>query len=662
MLICIAPSWGLTFDTNQPKTIIADKLEYDVKSETIKTTGRAEIVNQSGQRMTITDSYISQKKGELSGDDIKLWLGHNVYIDAETITRDGVVTRGTNAHFTACDGCDEMGNAWTIYATRFTHDMDSRMMSFHNPILRTYYDIPLFWFPYITMPDPAVKHKTGFLYPDFESTNNMGTQINIPFYIYLSPQHDMTVKLSYLTRENPLFQAEHRLNATHSEFRTRGSFTHNRDGENRWHISNRDVIELGEHARATVFLERASDKTYLQKYGFYEDQPYLDSGAKLEIFGMSGYVVSDAHIFQELRESTGVFSAPNGNILPNIRGLYQTAPLFDETFAVFNTDILGISGSDAATQRVIGDARIISPWTLWGGNRVTASLSARYDVYNFSDTQMIDGDTYSGLKNRFLPSGYVEWSLPLTRPSDTWGQIIEPRARLTVMRHIDNEQFATSNDSAGALLSDATLFSMNRFSGFDLWENGTFADYGIRWATFNPDGHMVELFAGQTYDFTERADTDPNSGFHNGASDYVGRISYNNMQWLELANRFRLARDNAALRHMETSAVIGGGRNFLSVGHIWSRQFIDAATAYDTINEFSGGLGIGITKRWSIQFDAIYNATYGEFHRHSGNLFYNHPCYFMAIGYRRDNAVKRDYVGTTTYQFRFGINIDGKKY
>ena len=377
---------------------------------------------------------------------------------------------------------------------------------------------------------------------------------------------------------------------------------------------------------------------------------------------MSGYVVSDAHIFQELRESTGVFSAPNGNILPNIRGLYQTAPLFDETFAVFNTDILGISGSDAATQRVIGDARIISPWTLWGGNRVTASLSARYDVYNFSDTQMIDGDTYSGLKNRFLPSGYVEWSLPLTRPSDTWGQIIEPRARLTVMRHIDNEQFATSNDSAGALLSDATLFSMNRFSGFDLWENGTFADYGIRWATFNPDGHMVELFAGQTYDFTERADTDPNSGFHNGASDYVGRISYNNMQWLELANRFRLARDNAALRHMETSAVIGGGRNFLSVGHIWSRQFIDAATAYDTINEFCGGLGIGITKRWSIQFDAIYNATYGEFHRHSGNLFYNHPCYFMAIGYRRDNAVKRDYVGTTTYQFRFGINIDGKKY
>ena len=240
--------------------------------------------------------------------------------------------------------------------------------------------------------------------PDLKSTNQMGTQINIPLYIYLSDTHDMTVTFSYLTQENPLFQIEHRLNADHSEYRTKGSFTHNREGENRWHIFNDDVIELGEYARATIFLERASDKTYLQKYGFYDDQPYLDSGAKLELFGQSSYVVADAHIFQELRDSTGRWSAPDGNILPNIRAVHQTTPLFGETYATFGADILGISGDGTSAQRMIGDARITSPWTLWGGNRLTLSMEARYDVYHFNNIDLIDGQKFSVLKNRFLPS------------------------------------------------------------------------------------------------------------------------------------------------------------------------------------------------------------------------------------------------------------------
>ena len=302
-------------DIETPKTITADKIEYDVQSETIKTSGNTEIVNESGQRMTLTDSYLSKNGDSLSGDDIKLWLGDHVYVESDNITRRGVETVAYNATFTACDNCDAFGDAWKITTQKIVHDMDSRMLRFYNPVLRTY-DIPVFWLPFFEMPDPGVKHKTGFLMPDFGSTNNMGTQINLPLYIAFSDTHDMTFTTSYLTQENPLFQIEHRLNLDHSQYRTHGAYTHNRDGEDRWYIFNNDVIELGEYARATVFLERASDKTFLQKYGFYGDQPYLDSGATLELFGQSGYVVADAHIFQELRSTAGHYSSPSGNILP----------------------------------------------------------------------------------------------------------------------------------------------------------------------------------------------------------------------------------------------------------------------------------------------------------------------------------------------------------
>lgn len=643
-------------DLDGPKTITADKIEYNVKDSKITTQGNTTITNQSGQTLKLTDSSFSNKGSQVAGHDVELWLGEHVYIRAESIERDGTITVADDAMFTACYGCDSYGNAWEINSTKVKHDQDRRDLYFYNPVLWMY-DIPVFWFPYYTMPDPGVKYRSGLLMPSLNSTNKMGTQINLPIYINFSDYHDATVTLSYLTKENPLIQLEHRLNAEHSKFRTTGSFTHNKEGKNRWHIFNNDVIELGEYARASVQLERVSDKTYLQKYGFYNDQPYLDSGAMLELFGQSGYVVADTHFFQELRNARRTEAKADGNILPNIRGVYQTAPIYRETYALFIGDVLAIDGKDnTSMQRMIGDARIVSPWTLWGGNRITLSLDARYDVYNFQNYDLIDNNDYTGMENRFLPSGYVEWGLPLFRPGENWTQVIEPRARLTIMRHTKTEDiFALNNDSAGAFLSDVTLFSDNRFSGYDLWENGNFADYGVRWATYGPKGKSAEIFLGQSYDLTQHKDIDPNSGFHKGSSDYVGRVGLQTGRWLGLNSRFRLDRDSLALRHIETDARIGTSRNYLYIGHIWSEQLDEAFLGQD-INEISGGVGIQITDRLSLGFNAIYNKTINKFQRHSGGLYYKHPCYFMSLTYRKDYAIREEYSGNTTFQFRFGLD------
>jgi LPS-assembly protein len=660
VLFCTS-AFALSVDVNEPATIKADKIEYNVKSETIKTVGKTEITNKSGQKMTLVDSYISKGGKDVSGSDIQIWLGKNVYMESDNIVRQGDTTTAYDALFTACKNCDSFGEAWEITAARAKHELDEKMLYFYNMAFWVY-DIPVMWLPYFSMPDPSVKHKTGFLMPNLGSTNKMGTQINLPLYIYLSDTHDMTVTFSYLTKENPLLQLNHRLNASHSEFRTTGSFTHNREGENRWHLFNNDIIELGDNARAAVFLARASDKTYLQKYGFYSGQPYLDSGARLELFGQSGYVVADAHIFQELRKYSNTRALPSGNILPNIRGTYQTDPFFSETYATFTGDVLGIEGDGVASQRLIGEARVISPWTLWGGNRITASLATRYDVYNFDNTTMVDDTVYSGLKTRFLPSGYLEWGLPMFKAGNTWTNVIEPRARLTVMRHIADNEFAANNDSVGALLSDLTLFSNNRFAGLDLWENGTFADYGVRFATFDSRGRNFETFFGQTYDFTTRPDTDINSGFHNGASDYVGRVAYNNMRWLNMYSTFRLDRNNFGLRHVETNARLYKSKNFINVGHIWSKQFANVLVQEETINEIASGIGLALTDRLSLRWNSVYNMTDTRFQNHNGTLYYEHPCYYLSLGYKRDNAIKGDYVGNTTFQFRFGISVEGKHY
>ena len=662
-----AMALGVDFDS--PKTIKSDSIEYNVKTEEMKASGNTEMTNAAGQRVKLNSLTISKEKDDISTNDIELWLGQHVYLRAEEITRKDTETIAKDAEFTACDGCDDYGNAWEIFSKKVIHDANEKMLYFYNASFWVYNDtFPVLWLPYYEMPDPSVKYKTGFLNPSFNSTNDMGLQINIPFYINFSNTHDLTTTLSYLTKENPLFQAEHRLNLHHSEFRTKGSFTHNKEGENRWHVYNNDKIELGENARAYVYIARTSDKTYLQKYDFYDYQPYLDSGAKLELFGQTSYVVADMHIFQELRQAYGNQHSISGNILPNIRGTYQTDPFFKETYLSLSGDILGVSGDDSNSQRLIGEARIISPWTLWWGNRITASMAARYDIYNFDKTSVYnDGtvnDSFSGVKSRFLPSGYVEWGLPLYSVKNTWTYILEPRARLTLMEYSEKDAvFAVNNDSAGRFLSDTTLFSNNRFAGLDVWENGNFIDYGARWAAFN-ENHNIEIFFGQTYDFnTESTDEDFNeNGFRNGFSDYVGRIAYTG-NYFQIASRFRFDRQDFALSHIENSLYVGKNGYYLSVGHIWDTQPIDIYSTNDKdTHEISAGAGMPLTDRLRIAGSIIYNAYEHLVQRYSGGIYYEHPCYHFSLEYSRDNAVKYEYIGDSTYRFKFGISINGKHY
>ena len=657
-------AFGLGVNMDEAKTIKADKIKYNIKSEELQTSGNTEMTNASGQRIKLQEASIAKHNSAVSAKDIELWLGKNVYIQAEEIIKKDDLTIATDAMFTACDGCDSFGNAWEIHGDEITHNAEEKMLYFYNASFWLYNDnIPLFWFPYYEMPDPSVKYKSGLLSPSFNSTSNMGTQINIPVYINISEKHDLTPTFSYLTNENPLFQLEHRLNATHSEFRSKGSFTHTKENENRWHIFNDDIIEMGENARALIYVQRTSDKTYLQKYGFYNYQPYLDSGAKLEIFGQSGYVTADTHIFQELREPKGNQTAASGNILPNIHGVYQTNPLFNETYVVFTGDLLGVSSSKQSTQRIIGEGRIISPWTLWGGNRLTASLATRYDIYSFEKAEIYEDDninnSYNGIKSRFLPSGYVEWGLPLYDVKNDWTYIIEPRARLTIMEHSnDNNVFAVNNDSAGRFLSDTTLFSDKRYSGYDVWENGNFVDYGAQWTAYN-NKHSVSVFLGQTYDFKTQDDDDFNdNGFRNGFSDYVGRVSYD-YNLINLSTRFRVDKNDITLNHIENSAYLGKGNTYLSLGHIWD---YNPLTSDKDTHEAVAGAGLQLTKRINVRGYMFYNMYEHTFQRHSAGVFYEHPCFYVSFEYRRDNAIKEDYRGGTTFQFRFGMSVEGKHY
>ena len=79
-------------------------------------------------------------------------------------------------------------------------------------------------------------------------------------------------------------------------------------------------------------------------------------------------------------------------------------------------------------------------------------------------------------------------------------------------------------------------------------------------------------------------------------------------------------------------------------------------------HEVSAGAGLPLTDRFRIAGSVIYNAYEHLVQRHSGGIYYEHPCYHFSLEYSRDNTIKYEYIGNTTYRFKFGISVDGKHY
>ena len=67
-----------------------------------------------------------------------------------------------------------------------------------------FFDVPVFWWPYMSNPDPSVKRKTGWLPPMFSSSGLYGVAITTPYYWALAPNYDVTVSPTVTTRQGLL--------------------------------------------------------------------------------------------------------------------------------------------------------------------------------------------------------------------------------------------------------------------------------------------------------------------------------------------------------------------------------------------------------------------------------------------------------------------------
>ena len=111
--------------------------------------------------------------------------------------------------FTLCDyRKNDKCPPWLFQASKMSHDKLKKTVYYDNALIK-FYDIPIFYFPKFSHPDPSVNRRSGFLPPSFTDTKNLGAGFEVPYFLTLG-MDDITFSAKMFDSVHPLFLTEYR--------------------------------------------------------------------------------------------------------------------------------------------------------------------------------------------------------------------------------------------------------------------------------------------------------------------------------------------------------------------------------------------------------------------------------------------------------------------
>lgn len=231
-------------------------------------------------------------------------------------------------------------------------------------------------------------------------------------------------------------------------------------------------------------------------------------------------------------------------------------------------------------------------------------------------------------------------------------QRITPRLQIVASPKIENLDLP--NEDARAIdLEDSNLFALNRFAGYDRWEDSSRATYGIDYDLDLP-GFSISANVGQSYRLDNRATILPSgTGLSDRFSDIVGRTTVRFRDFVSLTHRYRLDKDGLAVRRNEVDATVGSRDTYLLVGYLrLNRDIVDLEDLQDR-EEIRVGGRVQFARFWSAfasglidltdRTDDVFSLADGfDPIRHRLGVQYEDDCLTLGVTWRQDYRTTGD--------------------
>ena len=623
--------------------IFVDNFDYQTNTNIFKSIGNIEVIDNKKNKYEFSQVYIDTNKKEILGTDIKSYLNDQSFkidkrnkprVFANTLKMNKKNSEFNKSIFTLCayrenDKCPP----WSIQATKMLHDSEKKTIYYDNAVVKIF-DLPIFYLPRLSHPDPSVDRRSGFLVPTISDSKNLGFGVSIPYFFSIGKDKNFTLTSKFYANEHPLFTGEYHQAFKSSSFIADFGFTEGYNDTNatktegaKSHIFSKFVKNFkGKNQSENTLslnLQSVSNDKYLKLYKLKSNlvdynQDTLESSIDFTHEDEDLFLGLNASVFETLKDSYNdkyEFIAPEITLDKNLFASESLGNLdLQSNLKVHNYD------TNKLTNFLVNDLNWNSKEFIHQSGIKTKFLGNFKNInYESKNVSLYKEDTTSEIYGAL---GY-QAEVKFEKNKGNNKHFITPKF---FARYAPGSM---RKESSSSILNPASAFSMDRLNHINNFETGFTGTFGFDYEIKNNDQNF-DFSIAQIVNREDNKKMSSESSLDQKLSDMVGaaNIDFNNK--FNLNYNFALDHNYKELNYNDVGAKMNFGAlnvdfNYLQEkNHIGDKDYFKTKLIY---NKNDKGLLSFETKRNLITNSSeFYNLSYE----------YINDCLRAGLVYRRE--------------------------
>ncbi len=455
------------------RTVAADSMIYDYNTGKLAVKGAVDFEDPKLRIKSDAGTYDTLGGADFDKANFQI-LDRNGRGFARTLAvrPDGKVAL-EQVRYTTCP----VGNQdWMLQASSI--DLDTaRQEGVARSVQMRFKNVPIFYTPYISFPLGG-ERKSGVLFPSFGHSTSNGYQLEVPYYLNLAPNYDLTLTPGVLSARGVQLGAEFRYLTEMSHGQVEGNFLpsdkHTHSDRDYFHIT--DVTDLKPGLRFDADVASVSDSNYFSDFAVGSEQTsvtFLERRAEALYYDDVWRIRGEVQNFQTIDILLYDFVRPYSRV-PRIsaEGLWPVRNSHLELAVDAEaTNFLRASIVDAPTvvKTPSGVRFDVSPELRWSergaGYFFEPAAGYHFTQYDLHDAGVGEPST----PTRALPYARLDAGLVFERDAGSVGQrsqTLEPRMVYSYVPYRDQRKLPIF-DTALPDLNLTELFRTNRYVGGD---------------------------------------------------------------------------------------------------------------------------------------------------------------------------------------------------
>ncbi len=641
------------------RVMTADKMTYNEETGVVVAIGNVVLLEPTGDVIFAEQVELADELRDGVVQTLQVLLADNSRLaGTEAVRRNGNTTVIYKGVYSPCDVCKDESDTtplWQIKAFRVVHNQEEQRIIYEDAFFELF-GIPIAYLPFFSHPDPTVEKQSGLLAPSFGSSSDLGTFLQIPYYLVIADNIDATIAPTYMSEQGVLYETQYRHRLDSGTFEINAAaiwpteeITSTPAEENfRGSLFSYGNFQLNDEWSWGFRTELTTDDTFLRRFRISTETDLTTTAYVTAVDGPNLFT-AETFYFQ------GLLATDDPRATPII------APLLNYHYE-HPQKLLGGTGTLDVNAMVLNrnsgvDSRRLSLDFGWNAETITSTgevyklfSNLRGDIYH-TDNVRLDNGTLSDptAVARILPTVGAEWRWPLVRGAGSTRQVIEPIVQLIYAPNTGDRDEIPDEDSLSFEFDTTNLFDVSRFAGLDRWESGSRANIGVKASLYGENGGSASFEFGQTFRLRENNTFAVTSGLQDQESDYVGRISLTPSSNFTIDHRFRLDKDDLTFRRNEVDATARYGAVSGGLGYAFFDESLSAALGER--EELTGYASYRFAEYWSLNGSARRDITGQQTLANSVGIQYQDECLTAGLSFNQSFTRDRDIEPTNSLTF-----------